>query len=294
MEILKNGSERVQYDYDGYFTYIRKSFLSAYPNYSADSHWHDDLEFIYVLSGSMTCSINGNAVEIAQGNGIMINARQLHHGYSTERKECEYLCIIFHPMMLCTTQSIDRDFVSPILSDETLPYILLNRHTQWQQSILSELLDIFNSRDLESAPLLMQASFYRIWQLIFQNAAKISRLPQKRDRQLYILKDMLAYIQKNYMERISLSDIAESGNVSKSTCLVIFKKYLSDTPTNYLIGYRLKRASQLLDGTDLPVSEIAPTVGFPGISYFTETFHKNFGCTPSEYREKARSTPHPN
>ncbi len=278
-----DGSERVKYDYDGYYAYIRKGLLSNYPNYAADSHWHDDLEFISVLSGSMDYNVNGEILHIKSGQGIIVNARQIHYGFSVEHKDCEFYCILLHPMLLCTSQHIDRDFVSPVLSDSSLPYVLLDSKTDWQREILSDIESMYLCKDKKAAPLYVQNAFYHIWIILSENALKEKRA-KRQDRNLSVLKDMLVFVQKNYADKITLQDIAKSGNVSKSTCLAIFKKYLQDTPTNYLIGYRLKRAIKMLKDSDLPITEIALEVGFGGVSYFAEIFRKNYGCSPSECR----------
>ncbi len=278
-----DGSERVRYDYDGYMAYIRKGLLSHYPNFAADSHWHDDLEFISVLSGSMDYNVNGEILHLEAGQGIIVNARQIHYGFSTAHNECAFYCILLHPMLLCTSQHIDQDFVSPVLSDSSLPYVLLDGKIKWQREILTDVETMYLCKDKPNAPLYVQNTFYHIWILLSENARKVKQT-KRQDRNLSVLKDMLVFVQKNYADKITLDDIARAGNVSKSTCLAIFKKYLQDTPTNYLIGYRLKRATKMLENSNIPITEIALVVGFGGVSYFAETFRKNYGCSPSEYR----------
>ncbi len=288
-EIRKDGSEIVSYDYDGYYAYIRRGFLSYYPNYAAASHWHDDLEFIYILSGSMQYNVNGETIDITEGNGIFVNSRQLHYGFSYTKEECEFICILLHPMLLCNSQSIDKDFVSPILSNSALPYILLEHTISWHQSILANIYAIWEHKDTVTAPLYIQKSFYDIWLQLAEHVVDNTTSFAPPNHKLSILKDMLLFIQKNYSKKISLEDIAASGNVSKSTCTTIFKIYLKDTPTNHLIGYRLKKATALLEETKLSVLEIALSVGFPSVSYFTKTFHSTYNCTPTEYRNKNSS-----
>ncbi len=278
-----DNSEKVKYDYDGYMAYIRRGLLSFYPNFAADSHWHDDLEFISILSGSMDYNVNGEIIHLEVGQGIIVNARQIHYGFSLEHKDCDFYCVLLRPMLLCTSQNVDRDYVSPILYDDSLPCILLDSRTEWQKAILSDIEAIYLCKDKANAPLYVQNIFYHIWIILSENALNIRRT-KRQDRNLSVLKDMLMFVQKNYANKITLDDIASAGSVSKSTCLGIFKKYLQDTPTNYLIGYRLKRAMKMLKDSDLSITEIALEVGFCGVSYFAETFRKNYGCSPSEYR----------
>ncbi len=287
IDIRENGSEKVKYDHDGYYAYIRRGQLSRYPNYAADSHWHDDLEFISVLSGEMDYNVNGEILHLEAGQGVIVNARQLHYGFSYEHRECVFYCVLLHPMLLCATRQIDRELVSPILSDTSLPYILLDTGTEWQRQILSDLQAMYEKRETPTAALFIQSAFYRIWLLLCENAVKTRRV-RKQDRSLAVLKDMLFFIQKHYAERVTLDDIASAGNVSKSTCLVIFKRYLQDTPANYLIGYRLKQAIKLLKAGELTVTEIALEVGFGGVSYFSEAFRKHYGSSPREYKRNMK------
>ncbi len=289
VNIRKDGSEKVTYDYEDYYAYVRRGFLSYYPNYAAASHWHDDLEFIYILSGTMQYNVNGKIINIEQGNGILVNSRQLHYGFSYTKEECDFICILLHPMLLCNSQSIDRNFVTPILSDSSIPYILLQQNVAWQKSILDNIYIMYEYKDVTTAPLYIQNAFYTIWILLTENMTAPPKTPAKQNHKLSILKNMLSFIQKNYNKKISLENIASAGNVSKSTCLSIFKTYLKDTPTNHLIGYRLKKATTLLEESNLSILEVALSVGFPSVSYFTKTFHKSYNCTPSEYRNKKSS-----
>ncbi len=277
-----DGSERVRYDYEDYHIYIRKGVLSDYPDYRADSHWHEDLEFISVLSGAMDYSVNGRIYHLHAGQGLLVNARQLHFGFSPQRRECVFLCILVHPMMLCATEPIERRYVAPFIGDGAAPCVLLSEQVPWQQEVLADMQRMFDSRQKPAAQLHIHSALYHLWALLAEHS--VCQKPAQ-DRHLSVLKAMLLYIQRSYGQSITLAQIAEAGNVSKSTCLSVFKKYLRDTPGNYLTLYRLKQAAALLRSTDAPISEIALDVGFQGASWFSEAFRRHYGCTPSEYRK---------
>lgn len=80
-------SENVAYNHPLFPAYVKKGLLSTYPNYSAVSHWHDDLEMNILIKGSMDFNVNGEIVKLKRG--ILINGRQLHFGFSKSRQECE-------------------------------------------------------------------------------------------------------------------------------------------------------------------------------------------------------------
>ena len=96
---------------------------------------------------------------------------------------------------------------------------------------------------------------------------------------------MARFIQENYMEKISLADIAAAGAVGQSKCCKLFARFFFQSPTMNLTQHRLSKSMELLLNTDLPIIEIALSVGFGSASYYTETFRKWMGKTPSEFRK---------
>ena len=95
---------------------------------------------------------------------------------------------------------------------------------------------------------------------------------------------MCDYIHKNYAEKISLNDIANSAFVSKGECCRIFKRVLQLSPFQYLVRYRLKLSVQMLSETDYSIAQIAQQVGFCSSSYYTKCFRKEYNCAPHRYR----------
>ncbi|NMB32666.1 MAG: helix-turn-helix transcriptional regulator, partial [Clostridium sp.] len=77
-----------------------------------------------------------------------------------------------------------------------------------------------------------------------------------------------------------------SGNVCRSKCCKIFKRYLMQSPIEFLNTYRLEISSNLLKDTSKSVTEVAFACGFNHLSYYSELFKRYYGCTPSEYRKR--------
>ena len=106
----------------------------------------------------------------------------------------------------------------------------------------------------------------------------------RRDPDVEIQKEMAAYIGGNYGRKLTLEDIAAAGHVSRSKCCQIFRRFMGQTPIEYLNTYRLKLSRNLLIETDKSVTEIALACGFNHLSYFSRIFYRTFGATPIEYR----------
>lgn len=281
-------SERVLYDMADYPVYVRKGALSSYPNYSAESHWHNDVEFILILSGEMLYNVNGEIVLLREGEGIFVNSGQLHFGYSDKREECVFICVILHPVLLCSSKSMEENCIKPIISDESIPYYRFGQTREWERGVLSAIREIYNVCGEKFAELKIQRAFFDIWISLCENIISAKKETVATDHHLSTLKDMLSYINQNYREKLTLENIAHAGGVGKTGCCAIFKKYINKTPNGYLTELRLRHGTELLLESDKTVLEISYEVGFSGASYFTEMFRRFYGCSPREYRKNGK------
>lgn len=85
-----DASENVAYNNPDFPAYIKKRQLSSYPDFRAVSHWHDDLEFMLILEGQMSYDVNGQKISLQAGEGIFVNSRCFHYGYSDTHTECPF------------------------------------------------------------------------------------------------------------------------------------------------------------------------------------------------------------
>ena len=153
IELNDDRSETIQYDSPDYPIYIRRGILSRYPNYAAPSHWHDDIELIAVLDGEMDYNVNGEIIKLRKGEGIFVNSQQLHFGFSDSRAECEFICAILHPMLLCAAPAFERNFVLPVIRNTSVPFVFLAPRICWQQSILEQIYLMEQSKGQKTMPL---------------------------------------------------------------------------------------------------------------------------------------------
>ena len=283
-------SEKVCYNTPDYPVYTRRRLLSRYPDYKAPNHWHDDVEFIRILSGSMKYNVNGEVTELKAGGGIFVNSGQMHFGFSDTEEECDFLCIILHPMLLTSVFSYENDFVLPLIRNRKFPFLRLTPDTDWQRDITASLDLLYANHKLRTAPLHALASFAKIWAILSEHAPEDDGRPNRQSQDLQTVKNMVGFIQKNYRNKLSLSDIAFSGAVGQSKCCRLFARYFSQSPTEYLNRYRISKSLDLLRSTDLSVTEIALSAGFGSASYYAETFRQHLGKSPREFRNEFRNS----
>jgi signal transduction histidine kinase/AraC-like DNA-binding protein len=104
-----------------------------------------------------------------------------------------------------------------------------------------------------------------------------------------VVKRSLAYLHRNYRELVTRWRLADEANVSEDHLTRLFKRELGLSPWEYLARFRIRKAKELLETTDLSVSELSGRVGFQDQAYFSRVFRKLAGASPQAYRDSARS-----
>ena len=103
------------------------------------------------------------------------------------------------------------------------------------------------------------------------------------------VRDFKDYVARHYGEKsLSVQTVAESLSISASYLSKLVKRRLDQSVIDYLTEYRMERAKELLATSDLMTYEIAEATGYPDARYFSSTFKRHVGVTPSEYRSARR------
>ncbi|WP_339204174.1 response regulator [Paenibacillus sp. FSL K6-3182] len=128
----------------------------------------------------------------------------------------------------------------------------------------------------------------RIWlSSLAQTTFQIAHL--RDDDMNPIIKRILDYVDRHYMENISLKTISNAFNVNAAYMGQQFIKAMNDTFSNYLNIKRIEKAKELIMTTDLHLQEIAIRVGYHNQSYFNNMFKKHTGGYPTKYKITARA-----
>ena len=248
-------------------------------------HWHEDLQFIYVLSGAIEVATLETRISLHTGEGIFINKNVVH--LVKKSGSCHYNSFIFPDYFLkFYFGSPAGDIVERLMENKSLPVFPMKNRENCKD-VLNALKKL---SDLEQ----QKTSLYAYEVLttlcgLWLELCHIVTLPQTSFSENVTETRMtifLRYIEQHYPEPISLDMLAKSANVSKSECLRCFKASLQTAPYQYLMEYRLSKAAELLRNTDMPISEIAVSVGFGQTSHFGKCFRDKTGMSPSGYRKR--------
>ncbi|MDS0525256.1 AraC family transcriptional regulator [Clostridium sp. SHJSY1] len=254
-------------------------------------HWHKELQFSYSLYDKVIFYIENQQIILEPGEGIFVNSNVLHQIKPYNNINCIMFSIVFDAILIGGTEqsSIQRKYISPIIKNSNLKFISFKQDIEWQKNILNELKEIFSlsNKKTYAYELEMRNHLSNVWLSLVREV--------KDDIKDYVIegspdeervKLAIQYIHKYYKENITLRNIAMAANISKSECCRNFKRTLKVTPFEYLMEYRISKASDMLLKSKESISNIAIDVGFNGMSYFGKIFKKYMKCTPSEYRNK--------
>ena len=98
-------------------------------------------------------------------------------------------------------------------------------------------------------------------------------------------KEMVSYIQQNFTGKISLREFGEQFHLSEKYISRYFKEHFHITLSQYVTYLRLEHAKQLLQDTDIPVTDVAMQSGYQNVSYFIRSFQKAYAVSPLKYRK---------
>ena len=281
LNIRADGSEVLKYNAPDFPISTAYADLAIFPGFAAGCHWHKDYEALIALDGDMDYRVNGQHVYLKKGDAIFVNSNRLHYGYSAEKKNRNYCFAVFHPELLGLTPAV-ASAQERLARDSGQDYWLLSNDDEKDRQAIEDIRFLCDHADPKEAVAVIAACASLISRII----ARDSKNPdQAADPDWAIIRKMIGYIQNHYQERILLEEIAAAGTVCRSRCCRLFREKLQTTPMNYVIRYRLDKACDLIrEGSN--ITDAAFSVGFQGLSYFSESFKKTYGMKPSQYQIK--------
>ncbi|WP_413372491.1 AraC family transcriptional regulator [Paenibacillus taichungensis] len=105
-----------------------------------------------------------------------------------------------------------------------------------------------------------------------------------------MVEQIIQYIHEHFNDSISLESLAEQWNYSIQYLSKQFKLRTGRSPIEYVIQARMAKAKELMIRTDATAQEIASSVGYSDVFYFTRLFKKQVGMTPGQYKKKMKES----
>ena len=128
-------------------------------------------------------------------------------------------------------------------------------------------------------------NLYRLFHFLINNSSN-RPAPEESDKSLVYIKSVIEYITKKYREPIKIQDIADYCGLDRSYLSKMFKNATSYSPQEYLIFYRIQKAKQLLIKEEIPVQNVAYSIGYTDPFAFSKVFKRETGFSPTQYRSR--------
>jgi len=118
--------------------------------------------------------------------------------------------------------------------------------------------------------------------------ARSARMPETGRRIRDSVYRAIDWLERSVADDVRLADIAQIADLTPFHFLRVFKQETGVTPYRFLVRARIRRAAARLTQTEQPITNIAYDVGFGDLSNFVNTFRRELGCSPSQFRKTAR------
>lgn len=239
-------------------------------------HYHSDFEILFITEGHVQMKINDAPLEANSGDILLINPFDVHYGVSSH-SYLSYYCLDFNIKMLD-------------LPDETA---LLSEEIKYRHIIHAPLSEQL-SQHLKAATC-AYLDEPAGWQLVVRGSLLLffsalsdwlySSAPNKNN---IFTKTVLKFIDDNYALPITSREAAEALSYNQSHFCRLFRKSFTTSFSSFLNEYRIKKAKEFLHEHN--VSQAAAMAGFNDQSYFSQTFKKSAGVSPTDYKKMISST----
>ena len=255
-------------------------------------HFHEDYELCLTLNVRGK-RILGNLVEDFTEKDLVITTPNVLHCYKRDdaflNVRCEVVVIQF-PKELPSWGIFDTDQLRNIRNLLCQPAPGLKFSEETAEAVRERLLRLPRTEGFEA----VQLFFGILHELACADRTQVeligvqssdSTLPHSRR-----INKIVQFVEKNYHHKISLEDVGELVGMSASSVSRFFKQRTRHNFWDYINGFRIDRAAQMMIETEHTISEISYACGFNNISNFNRVFRERIGTTPSDYRNKFKES----
>lgn len=248
-------------------------------------HWHDEFEIIYVRSGFLTVSISGESYIGKTGEAFVVSPGNLHL-MGSQSGTVDYYTFLFPLKYISfrTDDMLDEKLLEPLNSGHLM---ICPRVKDTAKELCEQLIEIYEAKKEESESKIATQVRTKIilLQFILEMWKKGFVIENDTNGRNTVEKEMVSYIQQNFTGKISLREFGEQFHLSEKYISRYFKEHFHITLSQYVTYLRLEHAKQLLQDTDIPVTDVAMQSGYQNVSYFIRSFQKAYAVSPLKYRK---------
>lgn len=236
--------------------------------------------FHYIISGTGTLMADNARGEtktyhIKSGQGFLIFPGQITTYYADDNLPWEYVWIEFDGLRVKEALELTE------LSKDCPVY--RSHSKDLREEMMNEMLYIVHHA--KESPFHLIGHLYLFFDYLTQSA-KSTKLVTSSKMSDYYIKEAIHYIEQNFQNNISIEDIAAVCGINRSYFGKIFKNSIGRSPQEFLMNYRMVKATELLKLTSLSIADIGSAVGYENQLHFSRAFKNTYGVSPREWRNQ--------
>ncbi|HBQ63432.1 MAG TPA: hypothetical protein DD727_00595 [Clostridiales bacterium] len=263
-------------------------------DYLSSPHWHENVEIIHVLTGSIVMYASRVFHTLSAGETLLIRSEDIHAAKIDPGDSCEYLLLKFHPDILVSTfQHTEDRIVFPLITnmDSEPPTLLLKADEtknfpfcEWMQTAY----EAYRWKGIADNYIMKTQVHLIMLPFIERNLEFVRQYAEDKCGSiagLLSIRQLNDYIRMHLKEGIRPSEASRMCNMSYSAFARFIKQVTGGTLTDYTREIRLEVAEKLLLLSGLNINEIAFKCGFQGANYFIRVFKRKYGCPPLQFKK---------
>jgi len=250
--------------------------------YNYPPNWHENIEFLYCVSGTGSLRYNEKMYALKEGDLIIVNPCEAH-AFSSMEGNARYHCLMIDLKLFGERDDVTQRKYIDRLANRSIRFRNRIGANARVQAIVSELLEA--CREMQPGyELAIKGNLLRLLAYLFRYEIDSEDAPAKGFDAHKQIAPALHYISDHYFNEITLEMLASACCMNRSYFCRRFHELTGRTAIAYVNEYRLVKAKALLLGTSMPITEIAEATGFVDSSYFTRKFKEFYGVSPRSVR----------
>ena len=215
--------------------------------------------------------------QIKSGQGFMLFPDQISTYMASEDFPWEYMWVEFDGLRV-------KELLE--LAGLTKDAPVYRAHSKdLRENMAQEMLYLVHHKD--EPPFHLIGHLYLFLDYLTRSVTPIQTSKRSKLRDFY-MKEALTYIESNFQNDISIEEIAAVCGLNRTYFGKIFKEEVGKSPQEFLMNYRMIKATELLKLTNMPVSDVGNAVGYPNPLHFSRAFKTVYGISPRAWRNKNR------
>ncbi len=249
-------------------------------------HFHNYLEIGYCYDGDGDLVLDEDKYRYTNHSFSVIPANFPHNTVAEQgtKSRWEYLFVDVESF-LNATYSGNQNFANNLIARINSKAQLF-QHDDYKKmaTLILDLMDLYRQKEelyLECAKGLLLALLIHIASLQPKALLPIDSVHSSNKA----IMQALYFINKNYKDKIQISDIADACNLSETHFRRLFNQYLHMSPLAYINLVRIEAACKMLKTSISPIQDIAVACGFLTLPSFNRNFRELMGVTPGQWRK---------